>query len=123
MCNSPIYEVKARDYRISYPITISEELIEDKIKQFSTYKSPLPGCFIVHIDKISLEYEGKLNRGIKLVLVNIQKIIIDLENYINDKFFIKLIDEEGNNSDKCFLTNKSLPYLFYYCNQNLEVIE
>mgnify|MGYP005657795293 CR=1 FL=1 len=123
MCNSPTYEVKAGGYRISYPITVPEELIEDKIKEFKNGKSLLPGCILVHISKISLEYEGKMNYGINLVLVNIQKIIIDLEKYINDTFFIKLIDEEGNNADKCFLTNKSLPYLFYYCNQNLEVIE
>jgi hypothetical protein len=115
--------LKEKCYRISYPITIPEELIENKIKEFKNGKSLLPGCILVHISKICLEYEGKINYGINLVLVNIQKIIIDLEKYINDTFFIKLIDEEGNNADKCFLTKKNLPYLFYYCNQKLEVIE
>jgi hypothetical protein len=121
--NSPNYELKAKGYRISYPISIQEELVEDKIKQFYTIKSPLPGCTIINIAKIRLKYEGEMICGIKLVLVNIQKIIIDLEKYINDTFFIKLIDEEGNNADKCFLTKQKLPYLFYYCNQKLEVIE
>mgnify|MGYP003389490875 FL=1 len=115
--------LKEKNYRINYPITIPEELIEDKIKEFKNGKSLLHGCIIVHISKVSLEYEGEIICGINLVLVNIQKIIIDLEKYINDTFFIKLIDEEGNNADKCFLTKKNLPYLFYYCNQKLEVIE
>ncbi len=115
--------LKANSYRINYPITIPEELIEKNIIQFQTGKITLPGCEIVHISKVSLEYEGEIICGINLVLVNIQKIIIDLEKYINDTFFIKLIDEEGNNADKCFLTKKNLPYLFYYCNQKLEVIE
>ena len=115
--------IKAKGYRINYPITMPEELIEEKIKEFKTGKSPIPGFEIVDISKVSLEYEGKINHGINLVLVNIQKIIIDLVKYINDTFFIKLIDGEGNNADKCPITNNNLPYLFYYCNQKLEVIE
>ena len=115
--------LKAEGYRINFPITIPEELKKDKIKEFKNGKSLLPGCIIIDMSNVSLEYEGEIICGINLVLVNIQKIIIDLEKYINDTFFIKLIDEEGNNADKCFLTKKNLPYLFYYCNQKLEVIE
>ena len=116
--NYPIYELKAYNYRTNIPISMSEEVIEEKINLFHknplSLESPISGSKIIDIRKISTLYEGKRVYGIIIDSINIQNIIKDLSLKETDKFIIKLKNKEGKNDTKCILSNLDVPYKFYY---------
>lgn len=116
--SSPTFEVSAKDYRINIPFQLPEEVIDEKIKLFYTdpgkVKSPIPGLALVNIRKVDTEYQGEKLVGIMFVCISLQKFMVDKGLKETDKFFVKLIDAEGNFADKCLLTSEKVPYFFYY---------
>ena len=123
----PIIEVDARNARITIPITMSEELVDEKISLFykdkNTIKSPIPGSTIVDISKISIEKDGDIHYGMKIIVINIQNIMIKHNKTPKDEFYLKLKNKDGGNDDKCIITNTKVPYFFKYSNSCLNVYD
>ena len=126
--DTPTFEVHATDYRITIPMSMPENLIEEKMRLFlegeNKIKSPIPGCVIVKIRKVSEECAEKTVFGIMFVLIQVQTLMTDLGKSETDTFYVILKDSEGQNADKCIRTGKPNPYLFYYDGKgNLKVVE
>jgi hypothetical protein len=126
---APTIEVLSKDYRISIPIPMPENLIEEQMKLFhkdsgATVKSPVKGCAIVKMAKVRTESADETTYAILFVLMKVQKLLINLGKSETDSFFITLKDAKGENADKCILTGTPNPYWFYYDgNRSLKVLE
>ena len=108
----------AHDYRTTYPFTMEKESRDKSLykfrSEFPNVTSPIPGGAIVDISKIDIVKHGKTFYGIKFVIVDIQKIMVKYNKKIDESFYIKLLNKEGDPADKCIVTEEKLPFIFYY---------
>lgn len=126
----PTLILLAKEYRLSTTANISHTTSDEKINSMvevfykDPIESPVPGSVLVdisHIEKFGTEdYKHK---AIKFVFMNIRKIIIDNNKNRGDTFDIKLVDEDGQNADKCPQTELHIPYMFHYSNYTFSVLE
>ena len=98
-------------------------MIEVFYKDPHTIESPVPGSVLVDITPIDISKEGYKQKAIKFVFINILKIIMDYNKNREDTFDIKLVDEDGQNADKCPQTELHIPYMFHYSNYTFSVLE
>ena len=56
------------------------------------------------------------NFGLKITSLNINYILSKFKKSISDSFFIHLVTNIGENANKCIITNKKIPYLYFYYN-------
>lgn len=59
------------------------------------------------------------NYGIKITVLHIDYILSKYNKKYNDKFIIHLVDDNGNNANKCIITNKQIPYIYNYNNNSI----
>ena len=122
----------AKEYRLSTTVNISHTTSDEKInsmievfyKDPHTIESPVPGSVLVDIAYIEkFGTEDYKHKAIKFVFINIRKIIMDYNKNREDTFDIKLVDEDGQNADKCPQTELHIPYMFHYSNYTFSVLE
>ena len=122
----------AKEYRLSTTANISHTTSDEKInsmievfyKDPHTIESPVPGSVLVDIAYIEkFGTEDYKHKAIKFVFINIRKIIMDYNKNREDTFDIKLVDEDGQNADKCPQTELHIPYMFHYSNYTFSVLE
>jgi len=56
------------------------------------------------------------NFGLKVTSLNINYILSKFNKARSDSFFIHLVNDIGENANKCLITNKKIPYLYFYYN-------
>ena len=56
------------------------------------------------------------NFGINITSLNINYILSKFKKARSDSFFIQLVNEIGENANTCLITNKKIPYLYFYYN-------
>jgi hypothetical protein len=128
----PTLILLAKEYRLSTTANISHTTSDEKInsmievfyKDPHTIESPVPGSVLVDIAYIEkFGTEDYKHKAIKFVFINILKIIMDYNKNREDTFDIKLVDEDGQNADKCPQTELHIPYMFHYSNYTFSVLE
>lgn len=121
------YNLNVSDYRISVPFTIPKEEVDKFFKNYKdnpkSINAPVPETIIVDIMKVDVEYNGKKHYGINFILINLKRILKDLNLSIYKKFNFKLLNNNGNEAKYCDFLKKETKYLFHYDgNSNLIVL-